>query len=182
VVYTFLLGKLPDFLEVMDNALKSGQIPAPEDEVAGMYTTIRKRLEYLFRNRAAAPSALLIGAAETVYRLILDQKPLGELLGKTFGINEYVTPRVGEALTQVNDRTEKKARDADKTRDLWNFHWAGVIMTDGADYITLENIAVDDLRDVSEEDKLRNPDLFPEVKNPDAATPGHAATQPKSSK
>jgi len=30
-------------------------------------------------------------------------------------------------------------------RDLWNFHWAGVIMKDESDYVSLENLSVENL-------------------------------------
>ncbi len=34
-------------------------------------------------------------------------------------------------------------------KDLWNFHWAGVIMKDGSDYVTLENLSIENINEVN---------------------------------
>ena len=57
------------------------------------------------------------------------------------GINEGVDPKIGEAYTMATgyDLPGFKYVNPDFT---WNFHWAGVIMKDGADNLTLEGYAV----------------------------------------
>jgi hypothetical protein len=45
---------------------------------------------------------------------------------------------VGQELGEAEDRAMLKAQGE---HDLWNKHWAGVIITDGPDYVTLENDA-----------------------------------------
>jgi hypothetical protein len=45
---------------------------------------------------------------------------------------------VGMQLGEAEDKALMQAQGA---HDLWNKHWAGVIMTDGSDYVTLENDA-----------------------------------------
>ena len=85
-----------------------------------------------------------------------------------FGVNQYAEPEIGDALVQFNDEAEKKSEEIKTAkredevvrreeageqpspatlppegRDIWNFHWAGVIMKDGLDYVTLENLSVE---------------------------------------
>jgi hypothetical protein len=83
----------------------------------------------------------------TVYSSLLQMPGIAELMAAHLGINDCVTPVVGHSLSQVNNETERA--NAPKGVDLWNFHWAGVIMTDGSSYVTLENLSV-------ENDEIRN--------------------------
>jgi hypothetical protein len=77
----------------------------------------------------------------TIYSTIVKDPVLSPLFSQTFGVNEFAKPEIGDALTQVNNETERK--NAPDDVDLWNFHWAGVIMKDADDYITLENLSVE---------------------------------------
>lgn len=52
------------------------------------------------------------------------------------GINKYVSPGVGEGYTMS---TGGKSYPGKRT---WNFHWAGVVLSNGSDHVTLENYAV----------------------------------------
>jgi hypothetical protein len=55
-------------------------------------------------------------------------------------INHYANPNIGESYTMA---TEADMPGFKKTgKKTWNFHWAGVVMKDGGDNITLENFAV----------------------------------------
>jgi hypothetical protein len=76
------------------------------------------------------------------YRQIVDNPALAALFGQQFGVNGHATPKVGQAFAQINDEYEKANA---KGRDLWNFHFAGVVMvdTDGS-YLTLENLSTED--------------------------------------
>ncbi len=60
---------------------------------------------------------------------------------KEAGVNHYANPEIGEAYTMATgyDLPGFKGHAGEST---WNFHYAGVIMKDGADNITLENYAV----------------------------------------
>lgn len=68
-----------------------------------------------------------------------------------FAINEELAPEVGDGITIYNDPLERArvnedvdARRLSATRTMWNYHFAGVVMTDGDDYVTLENYSVGD--------------------------------------
>jgi hypothetical protein len=52
------------------------------------------------------------------------------------GINKYVSPDVGEGYTMATGGTPYPGKRT------WNFHWAGVVMSNGSDHVTLENYAV----------------------------------------
>ncbi|MDX6706040.1 MAG: hypothetical protein QOI48_1886 [Solirubrobacteraceae bacterium] len=52
------------------------------------------------------------------------------------GINEYVSPGVGEGYTMATGGAPYPGKRT------WNFHWAGVVMSNGSDHVTLENYAV----------------------------------------
>ena len=57
------------------------------------------------------------------------------------GINFYANPEVGESYSMATegDMPDFESYPGEKT---WNYHWAGVVMKDGSDNITLENYAV----------------------------------------
>lgn len=60
---------------------------------------------------------------------------------KEAGINFYANPEIGEsyAMATEGDMPGFKSHPGEKT---WNYHWAGVVMKDGSDNITLEAYAV----------------------------------------
>lgn len=78
----------------------------------------------------------------TRYRSILANPTAKALFETEYGINGSIVPEVGQAITQVNDDYEKGQAEI-LGEEKWNFHWAGVILKDGTDYITLENCAVE---------------------------------------
>jgi hypothetical protein len=57
------------------------------------------------------------------------------------GINFYANPEIGESYSMATegDMPGFKTYAGEST---WNYHWAGVVMKDGADNVTLENYAV----------------------------------------
>jgi hypothetical protein len=55
------------------------------------------------------------------------------------GINLAANPEIGGAYTLV---TEENMPGFTSSGSTWNFHWAGVVMKDGPNNITLENYAV----------------------------------------
>lgn len=82
--------------------------------------------------------------AMKLYETIQRHPTLGVLFNRTYSINEYAKVAIGQALVTVNDEDQKKLADEGKFdggRELWNYHWAGVILQDGRDYVTLEALA-----------------------------------------
>jgi hypothetical protein len=92
------------------------------------------------------------------YRMLSTVPRYADLLdafSQQFGVNNYMAPEIGEGLAVVNhpeernemqNAIEKGQRNPDK--ELWNYHFAGVVMKDGDDYVTLENYSVgNDLTD-----------------------------------
>jgi uncharacterized protein DUF4157 len=86
------------------------------------------------------------------YRTLVTEPKLAPLLdvfSREFGVNEYMTPEIGEGLAVVSDpflrnkrQEEIKAGKKQEEEELWNYHFAGVIMKDGSDYVILENYSV----------------------------------------
>ncbi len=57
---------------------------------------------------------------------------------KDHGLNRYAQPAVGGGFTMASGGAKYPGKST------WNFHWAGVIMSNGSDHVTLENYAVGD--------------------------------------
>ena len=57
---------------------------------------------------------------------------------KEHGLNRYAQPAVGGGFTMASGGAKYPGKST------WNFHWAGVIMSNGSDHVTLENYAVGD--------------------------------------
>jgi hypothetical protein len=98
-----------------------------------------------------AATAGAIGSSDRVHRkpkTILEAKMMYLALGnagmdkfdKEAGINHYANPEVGESYSMATEGDMPGFNDYGKSP--WNYHWAGVIMKDGGDNITLENYAV----------------------------------------
>ncbi|HBL30209.1 MAG TPA: hypothetical protein DD490_25535 [Acidobacteria bacterium] len=60
---------------------------------------------------------------------------------KEAGINAYANPDVGESYSMATEG-DMPGFHVEPGTDAWTFHWAGVVMKDGSDNITLENYAV----------------------------------------
>lgn len=56
------------------------------------------------------------------------------------GINHYANPEIGESYSMATEPEMPGFKQAGDS--TWNFHWAGVIMKDGGDNVTLENYAM----------------------------------------
>jgi hypothetical protein len=55
---------------------------------------------------------------------------------RNVGINKYASPETGEALSIVSNKDEYV-----DGKSAWNFHWGGVAMKSGGDFVTMENFA-----------------------------------------
>lgn len=106
-----------------------------------------------------------ITAAHNAYKLILANAGEKARFVGQFGINGAVAPTIGTMLTQYNDPVEKDTIGGDR----WNFHWAGVVMVDGADYVTLENCAVE-IEDATTLEMAENNDIYRDDPNPQLRT------------
>jgi len=84
-----------------------------------------------------------------VYRAICDDPDLYDRFSRAFGVNAYAQPKVGEAVTQINDEGFRyAAMKGDK--EAWNFHWAGVVLAnDDGSFMTLENLSTENLTAVN---------------------------------
>lgn len=124
--YAFFVRAMPAFARILE---------AEGDEI---HTDLIEQLDGISWSELDGEK---VAQCWTLYARIMDNDVTSQLFSKSFGVNEFAAPEVGDALTQVNNETERK--NAPEGVDLWNFHWAGVIMKDGADYVTLENLSVE---------------------------------------
>ena len=83
------------------------------------------------------------------YKAICKNPELHKKFSTANGVNGAVRPEVGDALAQINDEYEKAS--APEGTDLWNFHFAGVVLAnkDGS-YMTMENLSVEDSNAVND--------------------------------
>lgn len=90
------------------------------------------RQERIFRD----PGTIV--EAKTMYQALGDEGR--EKFDQEAGINHHANPEVGESYSMATEGDMPGfTKKGPKT---WNYHWAGVIMKDGTDNITLENYAV----------------------------------------
>ncbi|MRG95451.1 hypothetical protein [Polyangium spumosum] len=139
-MYAFFLHAMPLFAPILGRLAEEARHEARR----ARYLALKDRIERL---QGVKLDKEVMSAYAAVYRAIYDQPVLSSVFAQTFGVNQYAIPAIGEALTQVNDEGEKIAADKGGVTDLWNFHWAGVILRDGADYVTLENLSTEFLSD-----------------------------------
>jgi hypothetical protein len=87
----------------------------------------------------------------SVYAKLCGDKAIAKEFAQEFGVNEAIVPKVGTAFAQINDEGEKAAAKKEG-KDLWNFHFAGVVLVnpDGS-YMTLENLSVEDSNAVNDD-------------------------------
>jgi hypothetical protein len=96
-----------------------------------------------------APDRSVPANFRDVYRAICEDPALYDKFSQDYGVNAYVKPKPGEAVTQINDEIQKQKMEREG-KDIWNFHWAGVVLAnDDGSYMTLENLSVEDLRAVN---------------------------------
>ncbi|MDI1431167.1 hypothetical protein [Polyangium sorediatum] len=135
-MYATLLYAVPEFAAILEDLAKNES----NERKRARYLGLKESIDQL-HGRTLDKEVMSKYAA--IYRAIYDHWYLSRLFAETFAVNQYASPYVGEALTQVNDEGEKIAADRGGEVDLWNFHWAGVILRDGTDYVTLENLSTE---------------------------------------
>jgi hypothetical protein len=77
--------------------------------------------------------------AKTMYQALGDEGR--DKFDREAGINHYANPEVGESYSMATEG-DMPGFTSKPDKSTWNYHWAGVIMKDGTDNITLENYAV----------------------------------------
>jgi hypothetical protein len=82
-----------------------------------------------------------IADAKQAKELYAQMTPEGrDAFDKAAGINHYANPNIGESYTMATEANMPGFMETSKK--TWNFHWAGVVLKDGGDNVTLENFAV----------------------------------------
>jgi len=76
--------------------------------------------------------------AKELYKQMTDDGQ--DAFDKSAGINHYADPEIGESYTMATEADMPGFKETGSK--TWNFHWAGVVMKDGTDNVTLENFAV----------------------------------------
>lgn len=163
VLDAFIIEAVPKFA-----ARLKAQVDDPDNQGAAggkMFALYKEVIAYV---GGAAAGTEGLPRLRLGYRKIVENKVLKHAFGQMFGVNQYAEPEIGDALVQFNDEAEKKSEEIKTAkredevvrreeageqpspatlppegRDIWNFHWAGVIMKDGLDYVTLENLSVE---------------------------------------
>ena len=117
-------------------------------------------------SKLAAAGDCSFPKGQVLYKELLASEFM-DLFVTTYGINEALAPRVGIAMVNVGD-----APTALNTRteggEQWNMHWAGIIMTDGNDYVALENFALE-MDEITAEDLAPNADFLNAIFNSDGS-------------
>lgn len=142
--YAFLLHVLPKFFEWLHSA------PVQTTALKGAADTFCTGFErYAGKRTKDGLEGSLRAYAE------LSGNPANQALkdgfSRIFAVNEYLSPEIGEGLAVLNDPSERKRsqelianNDPNADVELWNYHFAGVVLKDGSDYVTLENYSVGD--------------------------------------
>lgn len=128
----FIEHALPTFYQTLE-ARGDQRTPAEEHFLKNCKRESRNGLLYAYRQLSG----------DSQYAAVLDA------FSRQFGVNEYMTPEIGEGLAVINEPYERQAMqgriargEAQQSEELWNYHFAGVVMKDGDDYISLENYSV----------------------------------------
>ncbi len=99
----------------------------------------------------AAPTVPVPKDLRKTYMAIAEDPALMDALSRELGLNQYARPAVGDAMCQLNDDVRKEDAE-EEGRDIWNYHWAGVVMVnDDGSFMALENLSVEDQRAVNED-------------------------------
>lgn len=140
---------------ISGNAPTRGYLAFIEHALPAFYTTLDEKGEdrtqtesnFLANCRRESRNGMLYAyrqlSGDAQYATVLDT------FSRQFGVNEYMSPEIGEGLAVINEPYERQAMqnriesgEAEQDDELWNYHFAGVVMKDGDDYVTLENYSV----------------------------------------
>ncbi|AVO38765.1 hypothetical protein [Pukyongiella litopenaei] len=120
------------------------------DELKRLVTLMEAESGLVFAGRDA-PTVPVPKDMRKTYMAIAEDPALMDALSRELGLNQYARPAVGDAMCQLNDDIRKEEAE-DEGRDIWNYHWAGVVMVnDDGSFMALENLSVEDQRAVNED-------------------------------
>jgi hypothetical protein len=134
-MHAFYQMAMPEFVKELKKI-----DPTDDEDGTARGDLIKKIEDMLSKERIDPRRGKLPWDFRGVYGEICKNDKLYDSFSKMFEVNEHAKPKVGTALCQVNDEDEKSL----SSKDLWNYHWAGVVMVNGDSYMTLENLSVED--------------------------------------
>ena len=155
-LYRFYMLSMPVFRDAIDHEYRDGSDSHAPDVVNTVRTSIIVPIGEAQRKAGPGgmddPTALQMALQSylRIYAAISGNPALKTRFSSMFGVNEAVQPEVGDALAIMNDPKERDAiaeriKGGEVIDELWNYHFAGVVMKDalGHDFVTLENAADD---------------------------------------
>jgi hypothetical protein len=139
---------------ISGNAPTRGYLAFLEHALPAFYATLDNKLDktdaekdFLGKWRRATPNGFL-----AAYRELSGKKEYAAVLeafSLQFGVNTHMSPDIGEGLAVINQPYERaemqnaiEKGESNPDNELWNYHFAGVVMKDDDDYVTLENYSV----------------------------------------
>lgn len=131
---------ISEFKRVYSSTYGSNVVDDIKDDFSGGELAVA--LAYL-KPTGGVPNHIIINpttATEARAQFIKLKAGGQDVYSARFGINEGANPDIGETYTMATEYDMPGYKEFGFT---WNFHWAGVIMKDGSDNITLEGYAID---------------------------------------
>jgi hypothetical protein len=139
---------------ISGNAPTRGYLAFLEHALPAFYATLDKKLnktdaekDFLSKWRRESLNGFL-----AAYRELSGKEEYAAVLeafSLQFGVNTHMSPDIGEGLAVINQPYERaemqnaiENRESNPDNELWNYHFAGVVMKDDDDYVTLENYSV----------------------------------------
>lgn len=129
-----------DIMAIGTGSRKEAVITAPESsESDTMVETPVDTIDGTSEGDVQGLAQAIYRAVERAYGVTIDtlSKTDTSLLEKQAGFNSGASPEVGESYVTTPDRWRE---DFEAGESTWSYHWAGVIMKDGGDDVTLENV------------------------------------------
>jgi hypothetical protein len=139
---------------ISGNAPTRGYLAFLEHALPAFYATLDKKLnktdaekDFLSKWRRETLNGFL-----AAYRELSGKEEYAAVLeafSLQFGVNTHMSPDIGEGLAVINQPYERAEMqnaiengESNPDNELWNYHFAGVVMKDDDDYVTLENYSV----------------------------------------
>jgi hypothetical protein len=139
---------------ISGNAPTRGYLAFLEHALPAFYATLDKKLnktdaekDFLSKWRRESLNGFL-----AAYRELSGKEEYAAVLeafSLQFGVNTHMSPDIGEGLAVINQPYERaemqnaiEKGESKPDNELWNYHFAGVVMKDDDDYVTLENYSV----------------------------------------
>jgi hypothetical protein len=144
-MYRFHMLNMPVFRDYLQKEYRDDSPEHGAEEIAKVRAEIIEPIDQM-EQKASLQEALQ--GYIRIYGTISKNPKLLQRFSAMFGVNEALNPQVGDALAIMNDPFERaKVQDritkGENLDELWNYHFAGVVMKDdeSGDFVTLENAA-----------------------------------------